>query len=105
MNKKERYNINNENLSIAEIGINHNGDLELAKKLILLAKKQILIVLSFKRDIHLVYTKEYCRKKRQPMGKYSITSKEGLELGKKEYDEIDRFCKENKIDWFASAWI
>ena len=87
-------------LLIAEIGINHNGDLELAKKLILLAKKQILIVLSFKRDIHLVYTKEYLAEKETAHGNTQLHQKEGLEFGKKEYDEIDRFCKENKIKWF-----
>ena len=60
-------------------------------------------MLSFKRDIHLVYARILGRKRDSP-GEILNYIKEGLEFGKKEYDEIDRFCKENKIDWFASAW-
>jgi N-acetylneuraminate synthase len=93
-------------LIIAEIGINHNGDLDLAKKLILLAKKNNFDCVKFqKRDIDIVYTKEYLSEKREsPWGDTQRHQKEGLEFGKKEYDEIDRFCKDINIDWFASAW-
>ncbi len=96
----------NKPLLIAEIGINHNGDLDLAKKLILLAKKTNFDCVKFqKRDINEVYTKEYLAQEREsPWGNTQRDQKEGLEFGKKEYDIIDQFCKEVKIDWFASAW-
>lgn len=96
----------NKPLLIAEIGINHNGDLDLAKKLILLAKKTKFDCVKFqKRDINKVYTKEYLDQVREsPWGNTQRDQKEGLEFGKKEYDEINQFCKEVEIDWFASAW-
>ena len=95
----------NKPLLIAEIGINHNGDLDLAKKLILLAKKTNFDCVKFqKRDINEVYTKEYLDQPREsPWGNTQRHQKEGLEF-EKEYDEINQFCKNIKIDWFASAW-
>jgi N-acetylneuraminate synthase len=91
---------------IAEIGINHNGDLEIAKKLILEAKLAGFDAVKFqKRDIDLVYSKEILDSKRDsPWGTTQRHQKEGLELKKKDYDEIDNFCKSSNIEWFASAW-
>ena len=91
---------------IAEIGINHNGDLDLAKKLIASAKKCGADAVKFqKRDINLVYSKELLSQKREsPWGTTQLDQKKGLEFEKKEYDEIDKFCKDINIIWFASAW-
>ena len=91
---------------IAEIGINHNGDVEIAKKLIDMAKECRADAVKFqKRTIDIVYTKELLDSPREsPWGKTQRAQKEGLEFGLKEYQEIDRFCSELGIDWFASAW-
>ena len=91
---------------IAEIGINHNGDLNIAKKLIDAAKKAGADAVKFqKRTIDLVYSKEELLSKREsPWGNTFRKQKEGLEFGKKEYTEIYRYCKKLKINWFASAW-
>ena len=91
---------------IAEIGINHNGDVEIAKQLIDVAKDAGADAVKFqKRTIDLVYTKEMLDSPRQsPWGTTQRAQKEGLEFGKKEYNEIDAYCKEKGIEWFASAW-
>jgi len=91
---------------IAEIGINHNGDLDITKKLIDLAVDAGCNAVKFqKRSIDLVYTREELDKSREsPWGTTNREQKEGLEFGKDEYDEIDRYCKEKKIYWSASAW-
>jgi N-acetylneuraminate synthase len=91
---------------IAEIGINHNGDLDVAKKLILMAKDSGCDAVKFqKRTIDIVYSKEELEKPRQsPWGTTQKDQKEGLEFNEKQYDEIDQFCKKNNIIWFASAW-
>jgi N-acetylneuraminate synthase len=91
---------------IAEIGINHNGDLEIAKEMIKKSKDAGADVVKFqKRTIDLVYTPEYLVQFREsPWGTTQRAQKEGLEFGKAEYDEIDRFCRELGIVWFASAW-
>lgn len=91
---------------IAEIGINHNGDLEIAKKLIDFASEAKFDAVKFqKRDINEVYTKEYLDSPREsPWGKTQRDQKTGLEFGEKEYLEIDEHCKKRKIFWFASAW-
>jgi len=91
---------------IAEIGINHNGDLGIAKKLILNAKKANFDAVKFqKRDIDLVYSQEMLNSYREsPWGKTQRDQKKGLEFGEKEYDEIDNYCKEVKLEWFCSAW-
>ena len=58
-----------------------------------------------KRDINIVYSKEVLDQKREsPWGTTQRQQKEGLEFGDKEYDEIDKYCKLKKIEWFASAW-
>ncbi|MGE5373165.1 MAG: N-acetylneuraminate synthase family protein [Solirubrobacterales bacterium] len=91
---------------IGEIGINHNGDLDIAKKLIDMAKHAGCDGVKFqKRTIDIVYTKEVLDSPREsPWGTTQREQKEALEFGKAEYDEIDRYCKECGIDWFASAW-
>ena len=91
---------------IAEIGINHNGNLEIAKKLIDASKISGFNAVKFqKRTIDLVYSKEILDSKREsPWGETQRDQKNGLEFGKKEYDEINKYCKLKKIDWSASAW-
>ena len=91
---------------IAEIGINHNGDVELAKKLISNAKEANFDAVKFqKRDIKLVYSKELLDSPREsPWGKTQREQKNGLEFGEKEYDAINEFCLNKKIEWFCSAW-
>jgi N-acetylneuraminate synthase len=91
---------------IAEIGINHNGDINVAKNLILLAKNCGCDAVKFqKRTIEIVYSKEELDKPREsPWGKTQREQKEALEFTKKDYDEINDFCKKNNIIWFASAW-
>lgn len=91
---------------IAEIGINHNGDLDIAKKLIDIAKTAGCDAVKFqKRDINVLYTKEFLDSPRQsPWGDTQRAQKQGLEFGLAEFTEIDSFCKELGIEWFASAW-
>jgi N-acetylneuraminate synthase len=91
---------------IAEIGINHNGDLNIAKEMIKKSKDAGANAVKFqKRTVDLVYTQEYLAQFREsPWGTTQRAQKEGLEFGKAEYDEIDRFCHELEIVWFASAW-
>ncbi len=90
----------------AEIGINHNGDIRLAKRLIDAAVVAGCDAVKFqKRTVDKVYTKEYLDSPRQsPWGETQRAQKEGLEFGKEEYDEIDRYCHEKGIEWYASAW-
>jgi N-acetylneuraminate synthase len=91
---------------IAEIGINHNGDINIAKELIKVACDTDCDAVKFqKRDIDLVYTKELLDSPREsPWGTTQREQKQGLEFGQEEYREIDRYCKELGIEWFASAW-
>ena len=91
---------------IAEIGINHNGDLDLAKKLITMAKESSFDAVKFqKRDIDLVYDKSTLDGPREsPWGKTQRAQKEGLEFNQKEYDEINKFCNNLNIEWLCSAW-
>ena len=96
----------NKIFTIAEIGINHNGDLKIAKKLIDLAKSAGFDSVKFqKRDIETVYEKNFLLEPRESKwGKTQGDQKKGLEFGKSEYEEIDSYCKEKNIEWFASAW-
>jgi len=91
---------------IAEIGINHNGSLEIAKQLIDVAKDAGADAVKFqKRTVDLVYSKELLDSPREsPWGKTQRAQKEGLEFGLEAYREIDRYCREKGIPWFASAW-
>ena len=92
--------------AIAEIGINHNGSLEIAKQLIDVARDAGADAVKFqKRTIDLVYTKEMLDSPREsPWGKTQREQKQGLEFGVDGYREIDRYCREKGIEWFASAW-
>jgi N-acetylneuraminate synthase len=91
---------------IAEIGINHNGSLDIAKKLIDIAKQSGCDAVKFqKRTIEIVYDKKTLDSPREsPWGNTQRDQKEGIEFSKKEYDEIDNYCKKKNIEWFASAW-
>jgi len=91
---------------IAEIGINHNGSLDICKKLIDVAKESGCDAVKFqKRDINLVYTKEFLDSFREsPWGSTQREQKEGLEFSFSDYQEIDKYCKAKEIEWFASAW-
>ena len=90
----------------AEIGINHNGDTEIAKKLIDMAKICGCNAVKFqKRTVEKVYSKEVLDTPREsPWGTTTREQKLGLEFNKKEYDVINSHCKEKQIDWYASSW-
>ena len=96
----------NEIYIVAEIGINHNGDMQICKQLIDVAVSAGCNAVKFqKRDIDQVYTKEFLDSSREsPWGSTQREQKQGLEFSKEQYYEIDVYCKENNIDWFASAW-
>ncbi len=91
---------------IAEIGINHNGDIEICKKLMKVASDAGCNAVKFqKRNIDKVYTEAFLNGFREsPWGTTQRDQKKGLEFDKKEYDLISKFAKELNIDWFASAW-
>jgi N-acetylneuraminate synthase len=91
---------------VAEIGINHNGDIDLAKQLIDMAEATGCNAVKFqKRTVDVVYTAEELAKPREnPFGSTNGDLKRGLEFGLDEYREIDRFCREIGIAWFASCW-
>ena len=91
---------------IAEIGINHNGSVALAKKMIDIAVTTGCDAVKFqKRTVDVVYTKEELAKERNSVfGTTNGDLKRGLEFGYEQYKEIDRYCKERGILWFASCW-
>ena len=91
---------------IAEIGINHNGDLNIAKQLIDAAATAGFDAVKFqKRTIESVYTKEFLDSPREsPWGTTQRDQKEGLEFTFEDYSEIDSYCKTRKMQWTASAW-
>ena len=91
---------------IAEIGINHNGDISIAKLLIDAASDAGFDAVKFqKRTIDKVYTKEFLDSPREsPWGNTQRDQKEGLEFSLNEYREIDSYCKDKKLQWTASAW-
>lgn len=90
----------------AEIGINHNGDLEIAKKLIDVAKNAGCDAVKFqKRTVEKVYSKEVLDSSREsPWGKTTRDQKLGLEFNEEQYDIINKHCRERGIEWYASAW-
>jgi N-acetylneuraminate synthase len=90
----------------AEIGINHNGDVEIVKELIKFAKLYGCDAVKFqKRTVEQAYSKEILDSPRDsPWGNTTRDEKIHLEFGKKEYDEINEFCSQQDIEWFASSW-
>lgn len=91
---------------VAEIGINHNGDIEIAKRLIDLAADAGCDAVKFqKRTIEVVYTREELAFPREhPFGTTNGDLKRRLEFGREEYSEIDYYCRVRGMLWFASPW-
>jgi N-acetylneuraminate synthase len=91
---------------VAEIGINHNGDMSICKELIDVAADSGCDAVKFqKRDLDKVYTQEFLDSPREsPWGATQREQKSGLEFSKEQYEKIDQYCKEKNIEWFASAW-
>jgi len=91
---------------VAEVGINHNGDMGICKELIDVAADAGCDAVKFqKRDINRVYTQDFLDSPREsPWGNTQRAQKEGLEFSKKEYEEIANYCASKGIEWFASAW-
>jgi len=91
---------------VAEIGINHNGDMSICKELIDVAADAGCDAVKFqKRDIEQVYTQEFLDSPRESTwGTTQRDQKAGLEFDFDDYKEIERYCKEKGIEWFASAW-
>jgi len=90
----------------AEIGINHNGDLNLVKKLIDVAVSTGCDAVKFqKRTVEKVYTKEILDSPRDsPWGKTTREQKNGLEFSVKDFQKINTYCKSKKIPWYVSCW-
>lgn len=90
----------------AEIGINHNGDIEIAKRLIDMAKTTGCDAVKFqKRTVEKVYSKEILDSPREsPWGTTTREQKMGLEFNKEQYDVINEYCKQKNIEWYASSW-
>lgn len=90
----------------AEIGINHNGDMGICKQLIDVAVNAGADAVKFqKRTIDKVYTQEFLASPRESVwGNTQRLQKEGLEFDLEQYQEIDKYCQEKGISWFASAW-
>lgn len=105
--QKEPWPIVRNPLVIAEIGINHNGSVDIAKQLIDLAKSKGCGAVKFQKR-----TPELCVPDHQrdilrdtPWGLMTYFEyKKKIEFGIAEYDEIDRYCRELGIQWFASTW-
>ena len=97
---------NQSNFVIAEIGINHNGNLDTAKKLIAAAVVAGCDAVKFqKRTVDVVYTSEdLARPRENPFGTTNSDLKYGLEFSQADYQEISTYCESNNILWFASAW-
>jgi N-acetylneuraminate synthase len=91
---------------VGEIGINHNGDLGIARRLIDLASFAEADAIKFqKRTVDVVYSADELAKPREnPFGPTNGHLKRGLEFGQDQYQNVDRYCKEKSIAWFASCW-
>ena len=91
---------------VGEIGINHNGDLGIARRLVDLASVAGADAVKFqKRTVDVVYSAEELAKPREnPFGTTNGHLKRGLEFGLDQYQNIDRYCREKNIAWFASCW-
>ena len=91
---------------VAEIGINHNGDISICKELIDVAAESGCDAVKFqKRDIDQVYTQEFLNSPRESQwGTTQREQKLGLEFSADEYQEIENYCKKSGVEWFASAW-
>jgi N-acetylneuraminate synthase len=91
---------------IAEIGINHNGDIEVAKRLVDVAVLAGCEAVKFqKRTVDVVYTPEELAKPREtPFGTTNGELKRALEFGREQYQEIDAYCRTKPIAWTASGW-
>lgn len=92
--------------AVAEIGINHNGDVDIAKRLISVAVAAGCSAVKFqKRTVDVVYPQEeLARPRESPFGTTNGDLKYGLEFGREEYQEIDHYCREVGMPWFASCW-
>ncbi len=101
-----KWQLPSRSLVIAEVGINHNGDMALAKQLIDIAVDSGCDAVKFqKRTIDLVYTAEVLNSPREsPWGSTQRAQKEGLEFSRAQYDEINSYCNDKGIAWSASAW-
>jgi N-acetylneuraminate synthase len=93
-------------LVVAEIGINHNGNLDLARRLIEAAANAGCDAVKFqKRTVDVVYSaQELARPRESPFGTTNGELKRGLELGREAYEQIDRLCRRLGLMWFASCW-
>ena len=91
---------------IAEVGINHNGDVAIARQLIDVAAHCGCDAVKFqKRTVEVVYSREELDRPREsPFGTTNRALKEAIEFGQAEYEEIDQYCRDRKILWFASCW-
>ena len=90
---------------IAEIGINHNGSIDLAKQLISAAKWTGADLVKFqKRTVELVYAGQLDKPRESPWGNTFRDQKLGLEFGREQYDQINAHCRNIGMPWFASAW-
>ncbi len=91
---------------VAEIGINHNGDIRIAKRLMEVARTAGCDAVKFqKRTVEIVYSPEELARPRDSMfGTTNGDLKRGLEFGRREYDDIDSYARELGIEWYASPW-
>ena len=91
---------------VAEIGINHNGDMAIAKNLVAAARLAQCQAVKFqKRTVEVVYTpEELDRPRENPFGDTNRALKEGLEFGEAEFREIDEYCADHDMLWFTSCW-
>ncbi|PIE62660.1 MAG: N-acetylneuraminate synthase [Desulfobacter postgatei] len=104
--KLGKFEIGKPAFIVAEIGINHNGDIEIARKLIAKAKDSGCNAVKFqKRTIDVVYSSEELAMHREtPFGSTNGDLKRGLEFSFKDYQKIDQYCKQLDLIWFASPW-